>query len=104
MSPVRTVPYLLALAVAIVISAQLLLTMRPRRPLTKRLRDLGTTGDAFGLLIAAALPLTTAGATLGSLADSPATGATIGLLAALATWTTAVIHAHRRPQPPPRHR
>ncbi|MGZ0151370.1 hypothetical protein ACXJJ3_30250 [Kribbella sp. WER1] len=99
-----TVPYLLALAVAIVVSAQLLLTMRPRRPLTKRLQDLGTPGDAFGLLIAAALPLTTAGATLGSLANAPTIGATIGLLIALAAWTAAVVHAHRRPQPPPRHR
>ncbi|WP_427889281.1 hypothetical protein ACQHIV_38610 [Kribbella sp. GL6] len=100
----RTVPYLLALAVAIIVSAQLLLTTHPRRPLTKRLRDLGTTGDSFGLLLATALPLTTAGATVGSLFNSPTTGATIALLLALAAWTTAVIHAHRRPQPPPRHR
>ncbi|GAA3136460.1 hypothetical protein JOF29_001217 [Kribbella aluminosa] len=91
-----TVPYLLALVVAVVVSAQLLLTMKPNRPLAKRLRDLGTGGDAFGLLIVAILTLTATGALIGSLTNSPATGAAIGLVMALAAWTTAVIHAHRR--------
>ena len=44
---------MLGLVVAVVISAQIVLLMGGRRPLDKRLRDLGTGGDAFGLLWAA---------------------------------------------------
>jgi nitrate reductase gamma subunit len=66
----------LGLVVAVMISGQIVLLMGGRRPLDKRLRDLGTGGDAFALLWAAVL-------TLGA--------------------TAAVIWAYRRPQPPARH-
>ena len=95
---------MLVLAVAVAISAQILLLMARGRPLDKRLRDLGAGGgDAFGLLLIALLTLGAAGAFIGSLLHAPGPGAATGLALALLTWTTAAIQAHRRPQPPARH-
>ncbi|NIK56934.1 hypothetical protein [Kribbella shirazensis] len=96
-------PFVLLLVVALVLSAQVLLLMERRRPLDKRLRDLGTGGDGCALLLAALLTLGATGAAIGSLLGSAGTGAAAGLALASLTWTTAVIHAHRRPQPPARH-
>ncbi|WP_141854021.1 hypothetical protein [Kribbella jejuensis] len=96
--------YVLVLLVAVVLSAQLLLLTARRRPLNSRLRDLATGGDSFTLLLAGLLTLGAIGAFVGSLAGTPATGASVGLLAAFLSWTVAVVRAHRRPQPPARHR
>jgi len=100
---VGVLPYALGLLIALVLSAQLLLLMERDRPLAKRLRDLSTGGDAFSILFAAFLTLGTLGALLGSLLHAPAPGAATGLTLALLTWITAVVQAHRRPQPPARH-
>jgi hypothetical protein len=80
------------------------LVMGRRRPIEKRLRDLGTGGDAFGILLAGLLMFGATGAGVGSLVGSPGSGGAIGLVLALLTWTSAVVWAHHRPQPPPRHR
>ena len=93
----------LGLVVAVAISAQIVLLLGRRRPLDKRLRDLGAGGDAFGLLWAAVLTMGAAGAVIGSLLDVPGSGAAVGVVLALLTWIAAVIWAHRRPQPPARH-
>ncbi|RZT20127.1 hypothetical protein EV649_3269 [Kribbella sp. VKM Ac-2569] len=98
-----TVPLVLGLVVAVVISAQIVLLMGGRRPLDKRLRDLGTGGDAFALLWAAVLTMGAVGAVIGSLLDVPGAGGAVGVVLALLTWTAAVVWAHRRPQPPARH-
>jgi hypothetical protein len=98
------VVYVLGAVIAVVVGAQLLLLMHRRRPLDKRLRDLGPGGDAFGLLLAGLLTLGATGALTGSLLGSPAHGGAAGLLLALALWITAIIWAHNRPHPPARHR
>ncbi|GAA1580906.1 hypothetical protein GCM10009804_41880 [Kribbella hippodromi] len=103
----RTVPFVLGLLVALVISAQILMLMQRRRPAAKRLRDLGTGGDAYALLFAGMLTATATGAVAGSLLDAPGSGAAAGLVLAVLTWTAAVLWTHRRPstrrhQPPKR--
>lgn len=94
---------MLGLVVAVVISAQIVLLMGGRRPLDKRLRDLGTGGDAFGLLWAALLTMGAVVGVIGSLLGVAGAGGAVGVVLALLTWTSAVIWAHRRPQPPARH-
>lgn len=96
--------FVLVLVVAVVVSAQVLMLMEPRRAFDVRLRDLGRGGDAFALLLAGLLTSGAVGATVGSLAGSPGGGAATGLVLAFLTWTAAAIWAHRRPQPPSRHR
>ncbi len=94
---------MLGLVVAVVISAQIVLLTGGRRPLDKRLRDLGAGGDAFGLLWAAVLTMGAVGAVIGSLLDGAGAGGAVGVVLALLAWIAAVIWAHRRPQPPARH-
>lgn len=89
-----TAAYVIVLIVALVLSAQVLLLTARRRPLRHRLRDLGTGGDSFGILLTGLLTLGSAGAVGGSLAGAPAFGAAVGVLLALLIWTTAVVRAH----------
>src|SRR5438874_9849284 len=87
---VGTVPFVLGLVVAVVISGQVLLPMERHRSIGKRLRDLGKGGDAFALLLAALLTFGAPAAVIGSLAGSPGRGGTAGLVLAFLTWTVAV--------------
>lgn len=96
--------YALLVVVAAVISAQLLMLSSRRKPLASRLRDLNEGGDMATIGGAAFLMCGSVGALLGHLLGSPGTGAAAGLAVALVATATAVIWAHRRPQPPPRHR
>ena len=98
-----TVPFVLLLVVALVISAQILMLMERHRPIDKRLRDLGKGGDAYALLFVGMLTIGSIGAVVGSLFSAPGGGGAGGLVLALLTWTVAVMWAHRRPQRPARH-
>jgi hypothetical protein len=100
---VGTVPFILGLVVALVISGQLLMLMERHRPIDKRLRDLGWGGDAFALLLVGMLTMGAAGAVVGSLFSAPGGGGLVGLVLALLLWSAVVIWAHRQPQPPARH-
>jgi hypothetical protein len=88
--------HLLLLALAVLIAAQCLLLMEPRRPIDMRLRDLSTGGDAPLLLIAAALVSGATGALIGDLLGASGVGAAVGALAALATWLLAIAWANRK--------
>jgi hypothetical protein len=103
MVPVSTVRYLLVLAVALVISAQVLMLMERGRPLDKRLRDLSWGGDASSLLLVAMLTVGASATVIGSLLGRPAIGGATGLVLALVIWTAAVVWAHRQSQLGPRH-
>lgn len=98
-----TVPFILGLVVALVVSGQLLMLMDRHRSIVMRLRDLGWGGDAFGLLLVGVLTVGAAGAVVGSLFSAPGGGAAAGLVLALLIWTAALIWAHRQPQSPARH-
>ncbi|MEU4391955.1 hypothetical protein [Kribbella sp. NPDC023855] len=97
-----TTGYLLLLLLAVVLSAQTFLLMGRRKPLDKRLRDLGN--DSFGLLSIVLLLGGTLGALLGHLANHVPAGTAAGLATGFLTWIVAVIRAHTKPSPPPRHR
>ncbi|MFF1823357.1 hypothetical protein ACFVWG_39010 [Kribbella sp. NPDC058245] len=96
--------YALLLIVATVVSAQLLMLASRRRPLAARLRDLSESGDVATIGGAVLLMCGSLGALIGHLFNHPGDGAATGLAVALLAITIAVIWAHRRPQPPPRHR
>ncbi|WBQ06780.1 hypothetical protein [Kribbella sp. CA-293567] len=98
-----SVPFVLLLMIAIVISAQIFMLTDRHRPIDQRLRDLGTGGAAFSLLFVGMLTMGSTGALVGSLFSAPGGGGAGGLVLALLSWTVAVILAHRRPQPPARH-
>ncbi len=100
---VGTVPFVLGLLVALVISGQVLMLLERHRSIDKRLRDLGWGGDAFALLLVGMLTMGSAGAVVGSLFSAPGGGGAAGLVLALLTWTAAVIWAHRQPRSPARH-
>jgi hypothetical protein len=95
---------LILLALAAMISTQLLMMTDRDVPFAARLRDLNEFGDSVNLLAAACLLAAALGAVAGSLFDHPGIGAVAGLAVAILTWTSAVIWAHKRPQPPARHR
>lgn len=95
---------LVVLAIAVIVSAQILMVMERRNSIGVRLRDLGVGGDGISLLGIASLIGGASGALLGDLLGSPSLGATSGLLLAICTWATAVVCAHLQPEPPARHR
>ena len=96
--------YVLLVVVATIVGAQLLVLSSRRKPLATRLRDLSEGGDATMIGGTAILMCGSIGALMGHLLASPGTGAAAGMAVALVGTTIAVIWAHRRPQPPPRHR
>lgn len=99
-----TLPALILLALAVIVSAQLLMMMGRRKPLATRLRSLDEGGDSSSLLIIGLLLGGALGAVIGSLFNNTGTGAAAGLGAGLLTWLLALVWAHKRPQPPARHR
>ncbi len=96
--------YVLLVVIATLVSAQLLVLSSRRKPLATRLRDLSEDGDTATIGGVAFLMCGSVGALIGHLLASPGTGAAAGTAVALVGTTIAVIWAHRRPQPPPRHR
>lgn len=101
---VGAIRYLLVLAIAVIISGQILMVIERGKSLTVRLRDLGLGGDGITLLGVALLIAGAAGALLGDLLGSASFGAGSGALLAACTWTAAVVLAHRQPEPPAQHR
>lgn len=101
--PVGTIPCVLLLVVALVISTQIMMLMERHRAIDRRLRDLGMGGDAFSLLAIGMLTMGSAGAVVGSIVKAAGVGGAVGLALSLAVWTGAVLWAHRQPQPPARH-
>jgi hypothetical protein len=95
--------YAVVLLIALLISAQLTMLLDRGRTFPQRLRNLGLTGDAFGLLWIGLLVLGATGALIGSLLNHPGPGASIGSGLALAAWLTAVVLAHRNPPGPGKH-
>lgn len=95
--------FAIVLVIALIISAQLAVMLDRGRTLSQRLRDLGTGGDAFGLLYIAMLVLGPTGTLLGSLLAHPGPGAAAGLALAVLTWLAAVVLAHRHRPGPGRH-
>jgi uncharacterized membrane protein YsdA (DUF1294 family) len=99
-----TVAALILLALAVIISAQLLMMMDRRKPLAARLRNLNEGGDSSGLLFIGLLLGGALGAVIGSLFNHASTAAAAGAGVGLLSWLFGLIWAHRRPQPPARHR
>ncbi|WP_432943427.1 hypothetical protein ACQPXM_00100 [Kribbella sp. CA-253562] len=95
--------FVIVLVIALIISAQLSMMLDRSRTLSQRLRDLGGSGDAFGLHYIAMLMLGATGALFGSLLSHPGPGAATGLALALLTWLAAVVLAHRNPPGPGKH-
>jgi len=99
-----TVTALILLVLAVIISAQFLMMMGRRKPLAARLRSLGEGGDSTGLLFIGLLLGGALGAVIGSLFNHASTGAAAGAGVGLLSWFLGLIWAHKRPQPPARHR
>jgi hypothetical protein len=95
---------LILLALAAIVSAQLLMMMDRHKSWDKRFRNLNEGGDSFSLLGAGCLLGGALGAVVGSLFGAAGAGGAAGLGAGFLSWTVAVAWAHRRPQPPARHR
>jgi hypothetical protein len=96
--------YLILLALAAIVSAQLLMMTDRHKSLDKRLRNLNEGGDSFALLGVGCLLGGALGAVVGSLFGDAGAGGAAGLAAGFLGWAVAVAWAHMRPQPPARHR